>query len=649
MSRSSDSPLTPEEHAARPEAAESPRARADRAVAAEEALSSARQAEELPGGATRLGPVGWLRFFWRQLTSMRVALILLLLLAVASVPGSLVPQRGADPNGVTQYFDEHPDLAPWLDRFSLFDVYSSPWYSAVYLLLFVSLIGCILPRIRVHARALVSRPPRTPSRLDRMVGHERLTVAATPVDVIEAADRRLARRHYRRARFDTAATSRRPAALSVSAERGYLRETGNLVFHVALVGVLVAVGVGGGLSYHGQRVIVQGDTFPNTLSSYDSFTPGQWFDAGRLAPFSITLDGFETEYADTIDDIRSGAYGQPTDYTADVTVHHADGRDTDGTIKVNQPLNVDGTDVYLLGNGYAPRITVRDAQGQVVFSDPVPFISQDQNNTSMGVVKVTDIEPEQVGMLGYFYPTATEAHDGIYTSVYPALDNPLLSLNVYVGDLGVDHGVPTSVYTLDPDSLTQIAGAQVDTKALQLRPGETVDLPGGRGTVTLDEVLPYVSLELRHDPTQVWVLSFALVAVLGLVASLFVPRRRVWVRAWNEPVAAAPLDPADGAAPADRCVFEIGGLARGDDQTLAGAVDALAAGIRHDVGGAADDVADEVAAGFARADGAETDGAAAGDAGCEGTEAGTDPAGAASAGRDDEDAAAAGDRDDERA
>lgn len=171
-------------------------------------------------------------------------------------------------------------------------MYSSPWYSAVYLLLFVSLIGCILPRIRVHARALVSRPPRTPSRLDRMVGHERLTVAATPVDVIEAADRRLARRHYRRARFDTAATSRRPAALSVSAERGYLRETGNLVFHVALVGVLVAVGVGGGLSYHGQRVIVQGDTFPNTLSSYDSFTPGQWFDAGRLAPFSITLDGF---------------------------------------------------------------------------------------------------------------------------------------------------------------------------------------------------------------------------------------------------------------------------------------------------------------------------------------------------------------------
>ena len=94
-----------------------------------------------------LGLRGYLRWFWRQLTSMRVALILLLLLAVATIPGSLVPQRGADPNGVLQYQQDHPDLFKVLDAFPIqaFDVYSSVWFSAIYLLLFVSLIGCVLP------------------------------------------------------------------------------------------------------------------------------------------------------------------------------------------------------------------------------------------------------------------------------------------------------------------------------------------------------------------------------------------------------------------------------------------------------------------------------------------------------------------------
>ena len=71
----------------------------------------------------RLGVVGWLRWGWRQLTSMRTALVLLLLLAIAAVPGSLVPQRSADPNGVTQYFTDNPDLAPVLDNLSLFEFY----------------------------------------------------------------------------------------------------------------------------------------------------------------------------------------------------------------------------------------------------------------------------------------------------------------------------------------------------------------------------------------------------------------------------------------------------------------------------------------------------------------------------------------------
>ncbi|WP_240658792.1 cytochrome c biogenesis protein ResB, partial [Microbacterium sp. CPCC 204701] len=105
-------------------------------------------------GGPELGSTGWMRWGWRQLTSMRTALVLLLLLAIAAVPGSLVPQRSADPNGVTQYFQDNPDLAPVLDNLSMFDVYTSPWFSAIYILLFVSLVGCIIPRTRHHYKAL---------------------------------------------------------------------------------------------------------------------------------------------------------------------------------------------------------------------------------------------------------------------------------------------------------------------------------------------------------------------------------------------------------------------------------------------------------------------------------------------------------------
>src|SRR5690606_26996101 len=153
----------------------------------------------------QLGLVGYARFFWRQLTSMRTALFLLLLLALAAIPGSLVPQRSSDPNGVVQYFEANPGLAPVLDAVQLFDVYGSVWFSAIYLLLFISLIGCVIPRTAHHLKALRSRPPRTPARLERL---EAFTVreipdastdspALTPASAIESARGLLASRRYR--------------------------------------------------------------------------------------------------------------------------------------------------------------------------------------------------------------------------------------------------------------------------------------------------------------------------------------------------------------------------------------------------------------------------------------------------------------------
>nr|WP_218844690.1 cytochrome c biogenesis protein ResB [Microbacterium pseudoresistens] len=521
----------------------------------------------------RLGVAGWLRWGWRQLTSMRTALVLLLILAIAAIPGSIFPQRMADPNGVTQWQSDNPDLFPVLDALQLFDVYVSAWFSAVYLLLFLSLIGCVIPRIKHHLTALRSRPPRTPVRLQRLDDHtsterfvagaDAATAAAATIDV---AEKQLKALRYRVERYDDA------RGFSVSAERGYARETGNLLFHLAILGVLVVVGAGGGFAYTGQRVVIEGTSFVNTLLDYSSMNRGRFVADGALSPYRMTLDSFDVTYQP----FGSKAQGQAGDFSANVTITEPGGEPRQEAVRVNHPLDVAGDKIYLLGNGYAPTITVRDAEGDVVFHEPVPFLPQNNSTmTSLGVVKVPDGLPEQLGMIGFFYPTAAPLESGALTSAFPELVNPVLTLNVYSGDLGIDDGTPRSVYVLDPTGMTQLTGGDTGVDSIELAPGETASLPGGIGSVTFENEAPegsdgysesvrrYVSLQIHHDASAVWVLVFAVLAVLGLLLALFVPRRRMWVKA-------AVVD--------GRVRLEYAGLARGEDPTLRAAVDELAAG-----------------------------------------------------------------------
>jgi len=542
--------------------------RADDAPAAPEAGPG-----KPPGGAN-LPTLGWrgtLRWTWRQLTSMRVALMLLMLLAVAAVPGSVLPQRSQDAAAVLEYLGDHPTLGEWLDRFGFFEVYSSVWFSAIYILLFVSLVGCIVPRTVAHARALRNRPPRTPVRFGRFPATAQARTTASPDEVVEAVAGHL-RGPLRRLptfRVDVGAEEPRlgrPATRTVAAERGYLRETGNLVFHLALLGLLVSVALGQLLHYRGQAIVTEGRGFANAVVDYDTFDKGAWFQPSSLSPFSMTLDAFDSEFAsDTV------AFAQARDFTAHVTVTEPDGGQQADQIKVNSPLTVDGAKIYLQGNGFAPEITVEDGAGELAFSGRVPFLPEDTMYTSRGVVKVPDVSEgqEQVGLVGYFLPTAVVEEDGSARSVFPQPQNPLLVLEVYRGDLGLDDGVPQNVYRLDTASLTPSVDEDGQTTKLLVRPGETVELPDGLGSVTLDEDVPrYVALDLRYDPSLAWVLTFSLLALAGLAVSLFTPRRRVWVRSWE-------TADEDGRAVTH---VELAGLARGDDAGLQREVDkALAA------------------------------------------------------------------------
>lgn len=503
----------------------------------------ARPGPELP----RLGAAGLLRWAWRQLTSMRNALLLLLLLAAAAVPGSLFPQRPVNPTVVTQYLKQHPDTGPWLDRFQLFNVYSSVWFSAIYLLLFISLIGCVVPRAIHHARNIRSRPPVTPRRLSRMPEYGTIALPAGTVTAEQAvrdAARILRRRGYR---VDIRGGDRP----SVGAERGYLKEWGNLVFHTALIGVLASVAVGGMFGYRGQKILVVGDSFVNTLVSYDSFTPGVNFDDGQLDPFAVKLDDFQVKF----DRESTSHYGQPIDFTATLTTRDSPtGTPKQHVMKVNDPVSLGGTSIFLVGNGYAPIVTVRGGDGQIAMQGPVVSVPNDSAYTSLLVIKAPDAKPAQLGFVGFLLPTAVVDDKGVAHASDPDPFNPRLNLNSYFGDLGLNGGVPKNVYQLDTGALTQLNGRDLPARGIVLAPGQSYTLPDGKGSISFDGLKRYIGVDIRHDPGQLGALVFSSLALLGLMVSLFTGRRRVWVRAGTH---------NDG-----RTMVECGLLARGEDRRI---------------------------------------------------------------------------------
>jgi cytochrome c biogenesis protein len=446
---------------------------------------------------------------------MRTALVLLFLLAVAAVPGSALPQRTVSVEQVQNYYLDNPDLAPWLDRLYLFDVYSSPWFAAIYLLLVVSLVGCVVPRAAKHYRAMRARPPRAPHDFSRLPYSARFTTDAAPEQVLTET-----RRVLRRYRADVREGSGEGEA-SVAAERGHLREVGNLAFHVSIVALLAALAVGSLLGYRGNMLLVEGEGFANAVPSYDAFQPGAAVGPGQLQPFTIWLEDFEASFIEEGD-----LAGQAEHFTAQLRYREEpEGPELHHTLEVNHPLAVDGAQVYLLGFGYAPEFTVTDSTGEVVFDQAVPFLPRDEFTfASDGVVKVPEASPEQLGFTAEFSPSVVETPEAGLASDFPAPRDPAVILEAYEGDLGLDSGDPQSVYRLYASRMDDIGTSEV------LRPGDTWELADGTGTVTFEGYQQYVTLQVTSDPGRVGALLAAAVAVAGLLATLLVRPRRYWVR-----------------------------------------------------------------------------------------------------------------------
>ncbi len=523
-----------------------------------------------PAEAPRRRPnpvLALLRNSWRQLTSMRTALVLLFLLAVAAIPGSVLPQRGVNPEDVRDFFTAHPDLAPLLDRIGAFEAFSSVWFSAIYLLLFTSLIGCITPRLRDHIRALRAKPPAVPKRLKRLPQH---AVVPAPAGGVAAIAETLRRRRWRvMVRGD-----------EVSAEKGYLKETGNLIFHTSMVVVLVGVALGSWYGWHGNRLLVAGadHVFCNTRQQYAEAKLGPRV-GDNLPRFCMQLDEFDARFLPT---------GQPSFYNAKVTVDEDGGAPRAEEFSVNSPLRLDGANVYLLGHGYAPVIRYTDRYGNSQTS-AVPFLTnKDVGLTSEGLAAFPDanVNPDtgernpdlQVAFDGLYLPTAPQ-QPPFNRSEHPTEENPLLGLVAYRGNLGLDAGIPGSVYQLDQRQVRNGRLTEIGSK--ELRMGESWTLDDGTKVEFLGTE-PYVVLSVRYDPGATLLLVSSVGLVLGLMGSLFFRRRRIFVRVLPAGSGDGSGPPGGGSPTGGSSLVEVAGLPRTEHPGFAAEFAQLVSAIRGD-------------------------------------------------------------------
>lgn len=463
---------------------------------------------------------------WRTLRSMRTALILLLVVAIASVFGSLVPQVGVARGAVLRLYADHPTVAQVYEALGLFDVYGSWWFTTTYVLLLISLASCLIPRTRALRRGLGLRPQ--PMRdLDGMRHFAEATVSLPPERVLERA-----RGVLRRRRFRVAAV-----APGLSAEKGLARETGSLLFHWSLFLLLVGAVYGKGFGFTGQATVIEGETWVEAHAAYD-LPPdeGRFFDESMHAGFQVRVEDFDATYHQS---------GLPRDFVSRVTLLDERGRGLGAReVRVNGPLEHNGVKLYQLGYGWAPLIEVR-FQDRVLASEPLVFItraSNDQRVPWRGVVKLPSLEPD-IGLELRLLPDSAAWFAGA-----PMLEarSPFLFFDAWQGDLRLDRA--QSVFTLDKTGLQRFGeGGGIGL-------GETATLPNGV-EITFRDLREYTQFLVKRDPGIGIMLAASLLIFLGLLPALYSSRRRVWVRATSADGAGTRVQVA-GFALQRRAAFE---------------------------------------------------------------------------------------------
>ncbi len=409
---------------------------------------------------------------WRLLTSMRVAMTLMIVLAALCVVGSLLIQiptgMGADPAARAEWLASvRPRFGGWtgvMDALGLFDIFNSLLFRVLVAALTISLIACSVHRVPgVWRTATRPRVAVGAGFFEHAPQREQIVVHATSAETLESVQRVLRRRHYRTLTQDD-------GTLHLYADRFRFMGFASVAGHVSLVLILLGAIVGSTFGYKNQYFVV-----PEGSTVLTGTEPGL---ALRLVDFT------DSYYADT---------GQPKDYTSDVVLLKDGQQVAAQTVRVNEPLSYNGATFYQKAFGPAVAITIRDRSGNAVYSEGMPLdgSSADSTQRSAGSLLI----PGTTDLINVFATTGN------------------------------------SDKTVKPGQVQIVlygSGGSAATDAKVFDQGKAQAL--GNYTVTFDRELKYTVLSISRDPGQLLVWLGALLLVGGFTLVFMLPQRRVWAR-----------------------------------------------------------------------------------------------------------------------
>jgi cytochrome c biogenesis protein len=459
---------------------------------------------------------------WRLLTSMRVAMVMMIVLAVLCVFGSLLVQipggQAADAAMRAQFLDMvRPRYGGWIsvlaygpgvttlgigialaaigfvrlgnrgelswhlgtgvvvgllgvlvlatDTLGLFNVFNSLLFRVLVAGLVISLIACSVHRLPGTWRtAMRPRVDVGPGFFEHAPQREQIVVHGTSAEALEKARAVLKRHHYRTLVEDD-------GTIHLYGDRNRFVEFASLAGHISLILILLGAIIGTTFGYKNSSfAIAEGTTLPTG-----------------------TEQGLTLKLIDFTDTWYTSMANVPQDYASQVELYKDGTKVAASTIRVNQPLSYDGATYYQSSYGQAAVMTVKDASGQTVYSQGLPLdeTSADGANRPAGLIVIPNTSDE-IYVFGTTGTSDTLVQPG---QVRAALVSAVNSSSV--ADLVLDQG-----------------------KATQL----------GTYTVTFDRESQYTVLSVNRDPGQILIWIGALLLFGGFTAVFLMPQRRIWAR-----------------------------------------------------------------------------------------------------------------------
>ena len=418
--------------------------------------------------------VDWaLESLWHTLTSMRVAMVLMIVLAVLCVAGSLIIQmtaaQAADPASHAEFLDMiRPRFGGWttvMDAAGLFNIFNSLIFIVLVTALMISLIACSVHRVPGAWRtATKPRVDVGPSFFEHAPQRESIVVHASSADALATVQSVLKKRRYRTLTQDD-------GTVHVYADRYRFMAFASLASHISLVMILGGAIIGTTFGFkNASFVIAEGGTAAT----------------GTEPGLTMKLLNFTDTWYTTVENT-------PSDYASEVEIYKDGAKVAAQTIRVNQPLSYNGATYYQKAYGQAAIITIKDASGNVLYNEGLPLdqTSADGSGRDAGTVLIPNTSDEV-----YVFGT-TGTSD---TTIQPGQVRAVL----YSAASG-----------------TSVADSVIDQgKAKQL----------GGYSVTFNRESQYTLLSINRDPGQILIWLGALLLFGGFTLVFLLPQRRVWAR-----------------------------------------------------------------------------------------------------------------------